>query len=88
MLGISNNYMDLEFYLLENKHYKEIILKLIEIIGYIKPEKFYFGYYYEEKLSEFLKEKLKDALEEEWTGYEDYFFTIRGAGSQFFNLRK
>ncbi|MDD6796278.1 MAG: hypothetical protein PUE01_12885 [Clostridiaceae bacterium] len=82
-----NEFIDLEFFLLENEQYKETVASLLQIIGYIKPNKLYFGYYYNDNQEEFNKKKLDKIVESNWDDYEDYLLSIHGSGKQFLNLR-
>ena len=86
-LQILDEYIDIEYYILKNKEYKDVILNLFEISKYILPYEYYFGYYYEEKTKKYNEKLVVDIINSDWSKLEDYILSIRGSKKQFFNVR-
>lgn len=91
-MHIFDQYINIEFYFKKDKEYKNITLKLLEFLNYIKPMKSYFGKFYGEiedyrdKSEEYNITKLNNVLKNDLKVYEEYLINIYGSRSEEFSL--
>lgn len=89
---IFNQYVNLEFYLKEDKEYKNVVLELLQFLNYIKPNKFYFGKYYgdfedyTDKYEKFNYDTLDNILKSNLNDYEECLIKICGFKKESFSL--
>lgn len=80
-------YLDFMFYIYENEKYKQTILMLMQLLKIVKPNQMYFGEYSKIILDKYSEVVLKQALDKDWTDYNDYILHIEGIKEQVLGLR-